>query len=489
MFLSPAARRFSLPVLFALAPCAAALLPAPAAADTLSGPGWSVVFNRPDQTTSATSLGEGEFDIRDAFVARLDALESGDSAMLATYTFSGGEGDNGGAGVVLRAVSNALARGASVGFVVGSGVDTANEFASGCSLASLAARATNPLVLSQAPSGGVMHHKVGVFTYAASGEKRLLAASWNFTAGASSQQWNVLFETTNATLHAAYSRELSQLLGGTFHHAADKAHFDAAFRTYDSHADGAVRFSPYAESGADGDNALRDITNRIAKARSSIWFALNKQTRAVVTDQLVAAADRGVEVHGVIPKSDRAATNDASYAQWERLSDRASYATTNRVHLHEAWTSSAQTERDDGASDLVHCKYMVLDPGTAHPWVIHGSANWTAAALSSTPSQYVNDENVLFIPDSAVAFAFLQQFAAMTGVSVPVDEPDALALSFDENVLFCAVPKETEDARVLVGTRDPASWTADWTHPLSTGTTALALPDGVERMFFRIEGK
>lgn len=471
------------------------LLPASSVrADSITGADWIVTFNRPDQTTTATGIGEGEFDIRDAFVSRIDALQSGDSAILASYTFSGGGEANGGAGTILRAISNALARGASVGFVADFGIDVSSNFWPGCSLDSLSKRSGNKLTLARSPSTGIMHDKIGVFTYKSTGDKWLLTASWNFTAGASSQQWNILLQTRNGTLHAACSNELNQMLTRKrFHDSADKAHLDTPFRTENSHGDGLIRFAPYASAAAHGENALTAITNLIAHATSSIWFALNKQTRPAVTDQLIAAANRGVEVHGVIPKSDRNASNKASYEQYRRLADRSEYTSANRVRMHDAYVSDARTDFDDGRLDLVHCKYMVIDPGTAAPWVVHGSANWTATALSYANAANVNDENILFLPDSALAFAFLRQFSAMTGVDVPVDDPDAPGLSCTPGTgtLFCTVPRDFRLKNCqLVGTTNPISWSHDWTHPLLPGTTALAPP--VEKFPFllvRMEGE
>jgi phosphatidylserine/phosphatidylglycerophosphate/cardiolipin synthase-like enzyme len=471
---------------------AALLLPPRAPADSITGADWIVTFNRPDQTTTPSSVGDGEFDIRDAFIARIDALKSGDSALLATYTFTGPNEANGAAGPILRAVSNALARGASVGFVVGNGVNVASNFWPGCSLQSLSRRSRNPMSLAKAPSGGIMHDKIGVFSYASTGEKWLLTASWNFTAAASSQQWNILLQTRNDALHAACSAELRQMLAGRFHANPAKQHLDASFRTAAAHADGLVRFAPYLSYRADAENALTDITNRIARATTSIWFALNKQTRPAVTDQLIAAADRGLDIHGVIPKSDRAASSDASYSQYARLRANSSYATTNRVHLHDAWQSSARASRDTGTDDLVHCKYMVIDPDGPSPWVIHGSANWTATALATTNTASSNDENVLFVPDAGIAAAFLKQFSAMTGVSVPkpLPAPTDFSLSLTAAGLACTIPPDAPySAFFLVGTTDLSTWTTNWQRRLPTGTSTLPLPtDAADRLYFRIEG-
>lgn len=469
---------------------------APAAADVITGADWRVVFNRPDQTTTLTSIGANEFDIREAFVERIEALGAGDHGYLATYTLTGGYEANGAAGPILTSVSNALARGAHMGFIVGNGVDMADEFQPGCSLDLLSRRPGNALEVARAPSTGIMHHKVGVFFYHGTGESRLLSASWNFTAWASSRQWNILADFANRDLALAYSNELRQLLNGFFHSNPAKSripHDKASFRTAESEEDGWTRFAPYPSGRTGGDNAQTEITNRIAGARQSIWFALNKQTRAAVTDQLIAACDRGVAVHGVIPRSDRDNVSAASHGQYQRMLDASEYATTNRIQFHEAYTKSTSTEEyDNGLSDLVHCKYMVIDPFGESPWVVHGSANWTLTALATTNTAYSNDENILFIPDGGIARAFLSQFEAMTGIEAVEPEPGGgvrLAMvpaSGGRSELRFTLPEGVSG--VLVGTADPRDWSPPtWSRPVGAGIHAIALTNGASRMFYRIE--
>lgn len=464
-----------------------------ARADVYTGADWRVTFNRPDQTTTLTSLGTNEFDIRDRFVASIAELRAGDEGYLATYTLSGSYAQNGAAGPVLEAISNALARGARLGFVAGNGVDLATNFWPECSLESLSRRPANALELAKAPPTGIMHDKIGVFFYRATGESRLLTASWNFTAAASSQQWNILAEFNNRDLALAYSNELRQMLGGYFHSNPAKPRVPqdhASFRTAAAAADGWVRFAPYPSNKADGDNAQMQITNRIGRAASQIVFALNKQTRAAVTDQLIAACDRGVEVHGVIPASDRATASGASYEQCQRMLDPANYAGTNRIHLHEAYYKcTSATNFDSGTPDLIHCKYMVIDPFGPEPWVIHGSANWTLTALATTNTSASNDENVLFVSHGGVARAFLAQFAAMTGLAVAEPETGvrlAVAAAGGGSQLCFAIPEGVDG--VLVGTTNLLDWAPVWSQPVAAGIHAVSLTNAESRMFFRIEG-
>ena len=474
---------------------AALLTTAIARGDVVTGENWRVVFNRPDQTTTLTSIGPNEFDIRDAFLERINALQAGDSGWLATYTFTGSYAQNGAAGPILAAVSNALARGARMGFVVGSGVDLTEEFWPGCSLQSLSKRKGNALEIARAPAKGIMHHKVGAFFYQATGEARLLTASWNFTAWASSRQWNILTDFANRDLAVAYSNEVRELLRGYFHSNPNKSRVPQdkmPFRTPAAAADGWSRFAPYPSNKSGGDNAQTQITNRIGHARESIWFALNKQTRAVVTDQLIAACDRGVEVHGVIPVSDRKTATGNSYEQYQRMLDPANYATTNRVHLHDAFYKYNDTVRDTGqVSDLVHCKYMVIDPFGRSPWVIHGSANWTLTALATTNTQTSNDENVLFIPDGGVARAFLSQFEAMTGVAAIEPDPMSqvrLAATVGAGgtmQLACVLPEGASGR--LVAADDLQTWEVVQTWELSAGSNTVSVSKTAARRFYRVE--
>lgn len=455
-------------------------------ADTFSGADWIVRFNLPDQTTSIQSIGPDEFVIRDAFLARINALGNNDWACLATYTFSGGSAAVGAAGPILAAVSNALERGARIGFVVDYGVNVSSNYWPGVSLASLAMRAANPLELVRAPaSSGIMHHKVGVFWYRAAGEGWVLSASWNFTGGASSQQWNILTEICNGALAAAYSNEMRELLSGRFHPNPAKSHLHDAsrFRLAQAERDGWVRFAPYPESKVGGTNAMTDIVAAINAAQDEIFFALNKLTRMPVAEALIRACNRGVIVHGVIPKSDCSQPGDESYEVYQFLLTSTNYTTRNRVRLYEAYYNAARTRYDNGSRDLVHTKYMIVDPRGPAPLVIHGSANWTAGALLLTSS---NDENIQFLPQRGIAEAFLAQFAAMTDGLRPW-----CALRAENNDLWLDYWLPDDWPRELVWTADlrpPAAWTNRvQLLPAVRGTNSLRVPAGDSQRFFRLQ--
>ena len=380
---------------------------------TITGSDWNVYFNLPDQSISTNSATPDEYAIRDAFVARINALQSNQWAALSTYTFSVSNVVTGGAGPIVNAMSAALDRGAKVSFIADNGIDTVTQFGGSNSLSSLAARPTNPLTLSQcATSSGIMHDKLGLFDYGPS-NRWIMVASWNFTAGASSQQWNIGLEIRNEQMFAAYTNEAAQFLAGHFHGDPLKSHLHdgSTFLLTGAWTNGWVRFCPCTNATDGGNNAQRDITNRIAHAQQEIVFALNDLTLNLVATQLVTAVNRGVMVGGVMPKSDITGVSASTYSF---LTNSANYSTTNRVNFWTAFSRADGSTTDSNQLDLVHCKWMAIDPFGPNPWLIHGSANWSVSALLTTTTSG-NDENIAFIPHRDIARIFYSHFKRITG--------------------------------------------------------------------------
>ena len=372
---------------------------------SITGADWIVHFNLPD--TNNFAVAADEFTLRDALVARISALQAGQRACLATYTWTGSNLTSGAAGPIVSAMQAALDRGVSLAMAVDGGVDLTLRAGGSNTLAGLAARPTNALQLVQDDSAsGIMHDKVGLFEYGTS--RWVIAGSWNFTQAACTFQWNAMVELRNDAACAAYSNEFVELLAGRFHDHTNKshAHDGSTFRLAASWTNDFVRFAPYPSSAAGGSNALTDVTNAIGRASSQIVFAINQLTRLQVATSLVHACNRGVEVAGVLALSD--ATNTPyDFPVYQMLTNVSSYATTNTVHLFTAFTTALGTNRDDGYPDLIHAKWMAIDPFGARPVAIIGSANWTDAALSSDNS---NDENLLFLHDGGIARALYAHF-------------------------------------------------------------------------------
>jgi phosphatidylserine/phosphatidylglycerophosphate/cardiolipin synthase-like enzyme len=258
-----------------------------------------------------------------------------------------------------------------------------------------------------------MHHKFGLFNYGPSA-KWVFITSWNFTGGASSLQWNIALEARSATLYAAYVEEAEELLGGRFHGSPEKSHRHdgSAFDLPGSWAPGEALFGPYADDSDGGQNAMSAIVRVIDGAEEQIFFALNKLTRRSLLAALIRAADRGVRIDGVLPRSDTA-RGAPSYRIYRALKRRRNYAGDNVVRLHRALAGTRRKARDRGHRDLVHCKYMVADPSGRRPVVVHGSANWTASGLYSTARA---DENTVIVRHGGIARAFTGHFRRMVGM-------------------------------------------------------------------------
>ncbi len=390
------------------------LLSGGATAVTKDGAGWAVHYNLPDQDTRhATSKNAHEYVIRDVMLRRIKALKRGNHATLATFTLSGGSDCCGAAGPILRAVDKALDRGASVAFVTSSHIDPLKKLGT-YSLQDLTSRKSNPLKHYQDRSHrGIMHHKLGLFDYGL-GKRWVVVMSWNFTGGASSQQWNIAVELKNEKAYRIYEKEMEEFAAGRFHDHPEKSHkHDGSFTISGGWGKSDVRFAPYVSSRSGGNNAATDILKAIRSAKKEIVFALNRFTVQEIAEALVNATRRGVRVRGVVPNGDT--TGKGSSRQVVAyLKKQAARTKGDGVQLLVASSRGDGSTLDAGERDLVHTKYMVIDPTSARPLVIHGSANWTASALIFTDK---NDENVCFFRHRGMARAFLDHFNKLTRTS------------------------------------------------------------------------
>ncbi|MEM7396964.1 MAG: phospholipase D-like domain-containing protein, partial [Verrucomicrobiota bacterium] len=329
----------------------------------------------------------------------------------ATFTFSGDSDCCGFAGPVMTAISNALDRGATVRFIGDSNVDT-NALWQNKSLALEAQRGVNPLILSIDDSGaGIHHNKFGLFDYGP-GNRWVVSGSANFTGGAMSLQWNTMVEIRDDALYAAYSLEADELLAGRFHDDAAKshAHDGSAFNIPGSWGANEAYFSP----SPDGMPLEDELLALIATAQDEIIFAGNVVTRLELAMALRDAADANpnLRITGVLPRSqtDPGQTSEAPY---NFLTNTANYAGTNYVNMVLAHEDRGDTNTVDtgGVAELVHTKWMVIDPTGSQPVVWHGSTNWTFSALVSNNT---NDENVQVIRHAGVACRFFDNFKAIT---------------------------------------------------------------------------
>jgi hypothetical protein len=415
----PSIRRRRLPLLAAAAVLAVRM----AAAQVVTGPDWIVACSRPTQTDDAAL--DGEYAIRDLLIEYIARLSAGDRAALATFTLSGSSMETGAARPILTSIAAALDRGAAFHFVADSRIKRSKEFGPGLSLNALARRRNQPMKLSVAPRDSLMHHKVAIFGYA-EGTPWSFVGSGNFTGAANNRQWNIAVMIRNAELFEAFAAEMAEFAAGRFGKKKRFDHDRANFRLQDSWGTCWVRFGPYPGASQGAVNAETDILRLIGSAKEEIVFAMHRFNRPPLRRALVAAANRGIRVTGVIPQSDRGTGRFAISAKTAAyLANPAHYTGTNRVHLLPARASAIGTAWDSGQPDLVHLKCALIDPGGSRPFVIHGAANWTFSGLVSPRA---NDESILFLRHAGIARAFLEQFQRMTGTA-----PEAESMTHDSS--------------------------------------------------------
>ncbi|OIO30401.1 MAG: hypothetical protein AUJ18_07280 [Candidatus Hydrogenedentes bacterium CG1_02_42_14] len=129
-----------------------------------------------------------------------------------------------------------------------------------------------------------------------------------------------------------------------------------------------------------------EIKNRIIEAidgaQTEIAFAIFTFTDPDIASALERAKDRGVKVRGVA---------DA----WQALSELSQVSSLRDKGIDV---------KKDGASGLMHNKFMVVDPASSKPTLITGSANWTYS------SSFRNDENLLVLKASKLASEYMSAF-------------------------------------------------------------------------------
>lgn len=387
-----------------------------AQAQLVRGADWIVCYNLPTQSDDIELA--GQFAIRDLLLDHLNRLQAGDRAGVATFTLSGNSLKTGMAGPLLLAISRALDRGASVHFVADSMTNIRREFHPRLSLTGLSRRRNNPLVLSVAPRGHLMHNKLAIFEFADE-EPWTFVGSGNFTGAAQTRQWNMAVMIQNRDLYNAMATEMAEFRARRFGVRKRLNHEPTLFRLAESWGDSWVRFAPYPIP-PDGPRttAETEILRLIHGAEEEIFFAMHRFNRAPIRRALVTAANRGVRVTGVIPRSDRRRADTAVSRQTARyFATTPHYTGTNRVHLIPARASAIGDAWDSGEQDLVHTKYAVVDPFGQRPVVIHGPANWTASGVRADDG---NDETTLFLRHRGMAQAFMEHFYRMTGQAAPM---------------------------------------------------------------------
>jgi len=126
------------------------------------------------------------------------------------------------------------------------------------------------------------------------------------------------------------------------------------------------------------DEVAAQIISEIESARERIRFLAFTFTSDEIADAMLARAQAGVVVQGIIESRNA----EGEYSEYDRL----------RAVVHDVLT--------DGNPYIMHHKVIIIDDAT----VILGSYNFTASAEEK------NDENLLIIHDAEVAALFVAEF-------------------------------------------------------------------------------
>ncbi len=137
---------------------------------------------------------------------------------------------------------------------------------------------------------------------------------------------------------------------------------------------------------APSDGCEQAILNELSAVDQGVYFCIFVFTTNSMGDSMIASYDSGYEIMGVFD----------NLQAWTQYSE----GTKMRNH---GMPVKADSEVDPHG-DLLHHKFMVIDPYGHDPTVITGSYNWTASAEED------NDENILIIHDPVIAQAYYQEF-------------------------------------------------------------------------------
>ncbi|RMH44512.1 MAG: hypothetical protein D6689_02135 [Deltaproteobacteria bacterium] len=176
--------------------------------------------------------------------------------------------------------------------------------------------------------------------------------------------WDNAMSIDSPALAATHAAEVDEMFAGAFGPSKRDGGGHVAY------VDGArieVYFAPT-------DDPRRHILDAIRGARRSIYFSQFSFYDEEIGAELLAAADRGVDVRGVV---DRRSANAATQ--------------------YGALVGAGLDVRRPYFDALLHNKVIVIDYGTPGATVITGSFNLTAKAATS------NDESVVIVRDPQVA--------------------------------------------------------------------------------------
>lgn len=210
-----------------------------------------------------------------------------------------------------------------------------------------------------------MHEKIAVID-----ERIVWTGSWNMTINDTYRNNNQVWRFENAQMATSYRQEIDQLMAGTF--GTNKQSF-APHPTIPL-ADGELEFYFSPEDGIN-----QYVVEAIAQAKQRVLFMAFSYTDKGISQAMIDAHKRGLEVQGVMEAQNAKGTGAA----------------------FDALANAGVDILIDGNCYIMHHKTIIIDDKL----VITGSYNFTKSAEKS------NDENLMMIHSPTLAAPVIEEYA------------------------------------------------------------------------------
>jgi len=277
---------------------------------------------------------------------------------------------------------------------------------------------------------GIMHNKFLVIDGASIDDAWVMTGSMNWTEANLGWDYNNVICIQDISLAKAYTLEFNEMWGAEF---GDFNEMNNAFTEFKvdntphkfiiDGIDVEMYFSP-------SDGATGQMIEVIDATEDDLAFCMMAFTENSVGDALIAAHGAGVDIEGII---DYVEFNGSEF----------DFLQTNGVNVIDY-------QNEDGTQwpygPVLHHKYAIGDyaEGSANPWVITGSHNWTASAES------INDENTLIIYDHEIANWYYQEYTQRV-----IDNPTGVA---DVGELLLSVYPNPTSGLIQFVSPDAGKW-------------------------------
>jgi phosphatidylserine/phosphatidylglycerophosphate/cardiolipin synthase-like enzyme len=228
-------------------------------------------------------------------------------------------------------------------------------------------------VVEDRRDSGLMHDKFVVVD-----RQWVWTGSWNLTENDTYRNNNNAVLVASAALAENYSTEFEEMFAGEFGPTSPantpNPRVTITFQT----EDGQTHEVEVENYFSPEDGVAAHVVAEIEGAQSRIRFMAFSFTSDEIADAIIARAQAGVTVQGVIEERNA----ESEYGQYTRLRD------------------AGLDVLLDGNPYIMHHKVIIVDDAT----VILGSYNFTSNAENA------NDENLLIIHDPEVAALFVAEF-------------------------------------------------------------------------------